>query len=177
MRIAFAVFFVLLLAAPIAVLAHGGATGIVKERMDAMEAVGTSMKTIAGMLRGAVPYNAEAVRAEAVKIAGHGGDRLTELFPDGSTDAPSEATAAIWENWEAFRDLAQRLADYANALADAADNENAGHMMGQGMAVRPGTMAGGGPTAEMLAAMPPQAAFGHLAQTCKDCHRDFRAER
>ena len=38
-----------------------------------------------------------------------------------------------------------------------------------------GMMGGaGGPTREMLAQMPPDAAFMHLADTCAACHQDFR---
>ena len=46
-------------------------------------------------------------------------------------------------------------------------------MMGQGQ----GMMAGGGPDAEALAAMPPDAAFMHTAQTCSACHSKFRVKK
>ncbi|UUX51613.1 cytochrome c [Nisaea acidiphila] len=162
---------VLSLAAGLAA-AHSGASGVVKERMEAMEAIGAAMKSLAGMLRGATGYDADAVRNAAAKISAHGGEKLTGLFPKDSIDGPSEATPAIWDDWERFSILARRLSEYADALGAAAENERAGHMMG-----RTGMMSGTGPSAEMLAAMPPEAAFGHLAQTCKDCHRAFRANR
>jgi cytochrome c556 len=43
-------------------LAHGGATGIVKERMDLMASVGKSMKTITEMFQGDKLFDPEAVR-------------------------------------------------------------------------------------------------------------------
>lgn len=75
--------------------AHGGATGIVKERMDLMASVGKSMKTVTEMFQSAKPYNAEQVSAAARLIGTHGGEQTTKLFPEGSINGPSEALPAI----------------------------------------------------------------------------------
>ncbi|MCP4407303.1 MAG: cytochrome c, partial [Gammaproteobacteria bacterium] len=49
-------------------IAHGGATAIVKERMDAMSAISKAMKTISQMMQGKEPYDAAAVRLNAATI-------------------------------------------------------------------------------------------------------------
>ena len=98
------------------------------------------------------------------------------------------------------------MVDYSDALAKAAENpggpddasESGGYGMGQGemmgrgqgmmMGQARGSMMGGGqgmmmggrggvgPDPEHLAQMPPQAAFMHLADTCNECHTQFRVE-
>lgn len=171
-------------------VAHVGATGVVKERMDLMMEIGDATKAIADMLRGTQPYDAERMRAMARRIEGHGGEAMTRLFPDGSLDHPSEALPAIWTEWERFERLADLMADQAGALARAADNPRGpmqqgggmtsgmtGGMTGGGMMSGSGMMGGGGPSPEDLAAMPPDAAFRHLAQTCSACHESYREEQ
>lgn len=164
--------------------AHVGATGVVEERMDLMKSVGDAMKELTAMMRGRQPYDTDRVRDLAGEIADHGGRSVTDLFPEGSLDHPTEALPAIWSDWDRFSDLAGRMSSYADALVEAADNPRmpgwvpgAGGqgMMGQGM-MRQGMMMGrgAGPRPEHLAEMPPDAAFFHLADTCSACHQDFR---
>lgn len=143
-----------------AAFAHSGATGVVKERMDQMKAVAASMKTIGGMIKGATAYDAESVSAEAAKIAGHGGEALTRLFPEGSTMHPSEARAEIWTDWDRFSAIADDLAIYADALSKGAGNDR-------------GVSAGGAD----LAAMSPDELFMKVAGTCSACHEDFRLKK
>ena len=95
------------------VYAHRGATGIVKKRMDAITALGSAMKALTAMMRGKHAYNAERVKASAKTIAGHGGESLTSLFPEGSLKPPSRANPAIWADWDGFSALATQLAVYA----------------------------------------------------------------
>lgn len=73
------------------VFAHSGATGIVKERMDSMSAMGKTVKGLAAMMRGDVDYDANAVRNGAATIRSHAGNALTRLFPKGSLGHKSEA--------------------------------------------------------------------------------------
>lgn len=180
-----------LLFATAGVFGHGGATGIVKERMDLMGVIGDAMKTLTAMMRGKEPYDAARVRSNARAIAEHGGKRLRDLFPEGSLDHPSEALPAIWTDWERFSALSEQLSGYARALDSAADNERSpahGDMVARGSLMGAGTMepatlmsagmmAAGDPTPEQLAGMSPDAAFMHLTQTCAACHEDFRKEK
>ena len=113
-KIAFLMIAGLLLAA------HGGATGIVKQRMDLMVDVGRAMKTIRDGLRRSRP---DAVRDAARRMAGHA-RQMPTLFPDGSFHPPSEAMPAISADRAAFDALAARLAVLAEevvANASASD--------------------------------------------------------
>lgn len=78
-----------------AALAHSGATGVVKERMDAMDEMGEAMKRLTPMMRGQAEYDPEVVRDAADTMIGHAGAQMTELFPEGSNGQPSEALDAI----------------------------------------------------------------------------------
>ena len=116
------------LASIVAAYAHGGATGIVKERMEAM---GTMSDV---------------------------GEALTGLFPEGSGGEPSEAKAEVWSNWDEFSALAAQLETLSEGLGLAADNglmsgsggQAQGGMMGggTGMMGSANTMMGG--TAPMM---------------------------
>lgn len=70
---------------------HGKATGVVKERMESMVALRDAAKALGGMMKGATPYDAEAVRAHATTIRQHAGEALTARFPEGTGGKPSEA--------------------------------------------------------------------------------------
>ena len=174
------------LAGTVSVLAHGGATGIVKERMDDMSAMGDVVKELSDMFRKG-QYDPEAVKAGAAIIKQHSGERLLELFPEGSEGAPSEAKSAIWTDWDAFASLAENLSVLATALEKKAedpegDMPDAGGMMGSGM--MGGSMMGGArmpgsgmPDDAMMARMPVEAIFNMTAQTCGSCHSKFRLEK
>ncbi len=130
--------------------AHEGATGIVKERMDAMKSLGDAMKRLAAMMKGEAAYDGYAIARDADLLARHGGEAMTKLFPAGSTQHPTEALPAIWEDWSGFEALAREMQTAAAALGQAAQ-------------------AGG--------AEPSKAAMRHFrdtARTCKACHDDFR---
>lgn len=127
------------------VLAHGGATGVVKERMELMESMGDAVKALAAMFRGKEPYDAERVRRLAGSIEAHGAEAMTKLFPEGSLDHPSEALPAIWKEWPRFEALARDTASYAGALREAAGNPRPPHGQAHG-GMTGGAMTGGGMT-------------------------------
>jgi len=175
-------------------LAHGGATGIVKDRMDLMASVGKSMKTITEMFQGDKPFDPETVRIAAAFIGNHGGDQMTRLFPEGSIQGPSESLPAIWQDWEGFSKLADDLTKYAGALAKAADNPR-GPGMGSGIHQGRQGATGSSPMGRRnpmmgqsadgmpmndpaaLARMSPDAAFVRVTQTCSACHTQFRKKQ
>ena len=133
-----------------AALAHEGATGIVKQRMEAMKDIAASMKVVGTMVKGETAFDRDAVGEAARTIKGHA-EAMPAQFPDGSTQHPSEALPAIWRDWDAFTAIAARLAEHAGALADEAA------------------------AAESIDAL--KARFGEVAQTCKACHQDFRVKQ
>ncbi|MEY8119999.1 cytochrome c [Falsihalocynthiibacter sp. BN13B15] len=167
----------------IAAFAHGGAMGIVKERMDAMDAMGKAVKSVAPMMQGTTDYNAETVKQAAALFLQHSGEEMTSLFPEGSGAAPSEAKATVWSDWDEFSELAERLGVAAEGLAKAADN---GLMMGGNTSKSASDMMGGGgmmgasPATNMsvaqIAAMPADQAFTIVSQVCTACHTKYRAE-
>lgn len=97
-----------------AAFAHQGATGIVKERMDAMSELGKSMKALAGAIKAS---DAAEIKTLAQAIEKHGGQSMLEQFPNGSLSKVSEATPAVWQDWEGFSKLAFQLEAQAQSLA------------------------------------------------------------
>ncbi|WP_417689410.1 c-type cytochrome [Roseibium sp.] len=169
----------LLIAGGASVHSHGGAKGIVKERMDAMGMLADAMKSLAPIVRGDVDYDADTVRKGAEALRAHSGDALTRLFPEGSISGPSEAREEIWSEWERFTELSQQLEQFATALAGAADNGLAVGHGGSGMMGQSGMMGKRGATGNpvALADMPVQGLFKMAAQTCSECHREFRIKK
>lgn len=178
-----------LFAAGAVAFAHGGATGIYKERMDAMMAMGKVVEELSRMMRGETSYNSAAVQEGARVIRSHAGEAMTKFFPEGTTDAPSEARPEIWSDWETFAALADQLVVYAEGLEAAAGNgigmmnSPSTSMMGaaqHGMMGTQSSMMGDGTTmmdASQLATMPADGVFNMVAQTCSSCHTKFRLEK
>lgn len=134
----------------VAAVAHEGATGVVKERMEGMEAIGQQVKILVPMLKGTLPYEPAKVEQSAGIIENHAGENLTKLFPEGSVGKPSEAHPDIWEDWSKFSELAMELQSTAGALKTvAANNGSEGDFKG---------------------------ALGTMLKTCKSCHSDFRED-
>lgn len=166
-----------------AVFAHGDASGIVKERMDAMSSMGKVMKRVAVMMRSESPLDADIIRASARTILDHSGTSLTKLFPENSNAKPSEARDDIWSNWDEFNALADRLNTLATGMEAAAGNglmmAGSGSAMMSGMMGKSGMMGGDShmPSPQMLASMPIDGVFNMVAQTCSACHTKFRLEK
>ncbi|MCP4384026.1 MAG: cytochrome c [Hyphomicrobiales bacterium] len=99
-------------------LAHGGATGIVRERMDAMTEMARSAKVLAKLF-GSNSNDPVVIEEAAGVIQRHAGGALLSLFPEDSIKGPSEASPAIWSDWQEFSALALDLRALATALPDA----------------------------------------------------------
>lgn len=103
-------------------LAHNGATGVVLERMNGMTAMRDTVAELAPMMQGTVPYDTFIVSEGASVIAGHAGETMLSLFPEGSLEGVTYARPEIWSDWQDFAALAEELKTYADALAVAAPN-------------------------------------------------------
>ncbi len=182
-----------------AAFAHGGATGIVKERMDLMSNIGKAQKSLAAIFSGKVKYDAQVVREAASIIENHAGSKIPKLFPEEPVTDPSEALPAIWQNWAEFKYISDELEAYAAALKTNAGNDRmdasgqkkasmgSGAMMGQKKtSMMGGTSEGMGTggsaksikeQVEMLTKLPPMASFQKVAQTCSACHTKFRKKK
>ncbi|WP_169714918.1 c-type cytochrome [Thalassospira alkalitolerans] len=140
----------------IAAFAHQGATGVVMKRMDGMEIIGKQVKMMVPMLKGQTAYDPAKVEQAAKKIRNRAGSAFTKLFPHGSNDHPSEAAPEIWDKWNSFSELADKLATTATTLKQVAAKDIA---------------SGNNNDADAF-----QDAFRNMLQTCKSCHQQFRTD-
>ena len=101
---------------PAIAMAHSGATGIVKERMEAMKDVGAVMKELGAMVKGEVDFDAALVAKRDRDLKSRAA-RIPALFPANSIHGPSEALPQIWHNFEAFSQIAADLESAALALS------------------------------------------------------------
>lgn len=128
-----------------AAFAHSGVENeAVKARMDAMSAIGDSMKTIGSMAKGQVPFDTEAARLAVASIAEHAGE-TPALFEANVTDPKSEALPAIWDNFADFTAKAAALEEVALTLSTSIQGSD-----------------DLGP------------ALGALGAACKACHTQYR---
>ena len=108
------------LSSPPAVLAHKGAMGIVKERMDKFKASEKATKRIKQALsRGDIAM----VMAEAEFLVSWASE-MDSYFPENSNQSPSEAKDEIWLQWDDFVDAIQSCENASTALIDAAATED-----------------------------------------------------
>ena len=128
-------------------LAHTGATGVVKERMDGMGAMGKALKSMSQMVRGDLAYDADTMAGYARAIEAHSGEAMLTLFPEGSLDHPTEAKPEIWSDWARFSELSMELKEVAHSLVVAAP---------EGVS---------------------DAALKEITGLCAACHDDFRVEK
>jgi cytochrome c556 len=91
-------------------VAHEGATGVIKERMDRFKQNKEAMKKIKGNLSD----DAALIAQKASEIEAWANE-MVNFFPEGSNQAPSEALPIIWKEFDRFTEL-------ANANAKAAAN-------------------------------------------------------
>lgn len=131
-------------------MAHDGATGTVRERMDAMSVMEKALKGIAAMLAGKAGYSPDRVRILAREIEQLSGSGMTRLFPAGSLQKPSEASPTIWAEPDEFKKLAGELAVRARSLA---------------------ATAGPRPKKEM------KTALKRVAANCAACHKTYRIRK
>ncbi len=167
-------------------IAHEGATGIVKERMDAMSIMGKNIKLLVPMMQGKSTYNAQIVRDAALEIKSHSGETMTELFPKmdmemDMTKNVSKAKSVIWQDWDRFSDLSNQLLILTQGLALAADNGLASKSSASNASPQENaTMMGGAPkadpTLEELAKMPADSVFKLVTNSCAACHTQFRTD-
>jgi cytochrome c556 len=98
-------------------LAHSGATGIVKERMDMFKRSQKNLKAIKSHIRaedyGSLAKLADEIREWAIK--------MPEYFPEGSNIKPSEASPKIWEDFSGFKRAAMKNETATKRLIAAAE--------------------------------------------------------
>jgi cytochrome c556 len=140
---------IIAVSATTAVFAHGGAMGVVKERMDLMSAIGKNMKSVASMVKGDAKFDPTAIEASAKSMAEHS-TKINDLFPKGSLEKPTEALPSIWEDWGRFAQLSKDLETEANKLAEVAISGDKRAIMMQ---------------------------FAQTGKVCSTCHTNFRIKK
>jgi cytochrome c556 len=101
----------------IGALAHSGVrNAAVLARMDSMKVTGDAMKVMGDMAKGTTPFDANAARIAADRIA-HEAARTPDLFMAFETDPKTEAKSAIWDNFEDFTAKAADLETRAIAVS------------------------------------------------------------
>jgi cytochrome c556 len=112
----------------VAALAHNGATGIVKERMDSMKSMANAVKAIKNEL--GANGDAGIIKKHATGIARHAGGAMTAMFPKGSRHGPGQARPEIWVDWATFQRSADRLKADATALGQTPTTDAFKTMLG-----------------------------------------------
>ena len=114
-----------------AALAHEDVKNpVVKTRMMAMKAIGGSMKTLVGMAKGEMAFDAEKANA-AMAVIAEKSAMAAPLFEANETDPESEALPAIWENWDDFVKKMDDLTVASKANMTLADAGSVGAALGQ----------------------------------------------
>ncbi|MFT6877600.1 MAG: cytochrome c556 [Granulosicoccus sp.] len=142
-------------------LAHTGAMGIVKERMDGMSLLGDHSKTVGDMLKGKAAFDLLAVEEAAQAFVTHG-KLIPSLFPDTEDSRESTATEAlpaIWSNWDEFIAIADKFTNDSQSLLTVATGLSTGteNVDDQSRAVR--------------------TVFFKAAKNCSACHERFRLDK
>ena len=124
----------------------------VKERRHLMKDIVRPGAKLGGdMLKGIVPFDAGKAATAMHDISGVP-DKYVTLFPKGTEHgaiADSEAAPKIWDDFDGFKALAQKLKDASlKAEAAAGDGEEAF-----------------------------KSAFGDMTKVCKDCHQTYRVKK
>ena len=99
------------------IMAHDGATGVVKERMDNFKASQSNLKAIAQLIK-LEELDQIAERANSMR---EWGVAIPAAFPEGSGGGVSDAKPAIWENFTDFSALASSHVDALDGLIAAAE--------------------------------------------------------
>lgn len=143
------------------VKAHEGASGIIKQRMDAMKSMGDYAKTVGDMFKGKATFDLSVIRTASQAFIRHG-QTIPAQFPDtpeSRKGSMSEALPAIWDDWQQFTALAEQFTRDSRQLdsviaklqiSDALDNASTRNV---------------------------RAAFFKAVKNCSDCHELFRLER
>ena len=121
------------------------ATEAIKERQKEMEGVRDAMMTLAAIAKNEQPFDAEVVRTNAEKMAGHLA-KTEKLFPEGSGegDVKTWAKPEIWSDRGHFDELMQTTHQAMVDLQSVTEAE----------ALRP--------------------ALGKVGYGCKSCHDLYR---
>lgn len=111
-----------LLAIAGAAIAHGQATGIVRERMDGMVVLKKSLKSLDAQVQSTASLDMAAIGVISDALMAHSGSNLTELFPNDPLPH-TKALPDIWADWDDFSSLSNQLSLKAEELTKLTDKD------------------------------------------------------
>ncbi len=132
-----------------AAFAHKDVSGIIKERMDGMMAMGKALKSVGNMFKGKTEFDATKIGAASDIVLEHASG-IEKLFPDTKESREgkgSEALPIVWSKRDEFLAIAKELEKRAaelKAVAASGDKNKT------------------------------RASFANLAKSCSSCHADYR---
>jgi cytochrome c556 len=122
-----------------------GTAGLVEYRSRVMEGAQRHLRAAASIVNDGVELPAHlAEHARALQAFSR---MIPEMFPAGSHGAGSDASPEIWQRWEGFTALAQRLGKNAAVLEETAMDDKRR-----------------------------KQAYTDVLETCRACHREFRKQ-
>ena len=120
----------------------------IKYRKAALTVMGAHFGRIGAVVKGASPYNAAEVQANAAVV-----EMMSKLpfdaFGAGTDKGETRAKPEIWTNTDKFKASADQMQKAVLTLSNAARSGNPDQL---------------------------KAAFGDVGKTCKACHDEFRKE-
>lgn len=150
MKIAISVFIILVIAATSIAYSHSGATGIVKERMDAMKTMSDQSKLVGNMFKGKTEFNRTVIE-DAAEVFSQHGLTMKGLFPDTKESRnghKTEALPRIWTEWENFSEKVDEFIALNNELKKTLTTTDNNRDL--------------------------KKAFFQTAKSCRGCHKRFR---
>jgi len=118
---------------------------VIEQRQKLMKSNSASAKAINGAAKS---KDYATIETKAKVIMGNA-DKIVGLFPKGSTEGKTRATAKIWDNFDKFSENPKKLKQAASDIAAAA-------------------------AAKDDAAI--QTKVKELGNVCSSCHKEFRAK-
>ena len=125
---------------------HEHATGVVRERMELMTSMGQRMLASSKRLRANKDLDSVADDARAIRELA---PKIPRLFPPGSTQFPTAAKPAMWQDWDDFSAKAKSLEMESEKLMNISTRD--------GDALR--------------------AQFRAVAFSCDGCHEKYRVPK
>ena len=133
----------------LAAFATGGESDVLKDRKQAMKALGTTMGVIAPVLKGGDMPDIKVLQGQAA-VMHTSLVVIGQSFPEGSDSQDSEASPKIWEDPEGWAEKLGELNSAVDEFTAALEMEDQ----------------------DMI-----KEAMGKYASTCKSCHEAYRIEK
>ncbi|MCY0964017.1 c-type cytochrome [Parathalassolituus penaei] len=158
---------------PALAFAHGGATGVVHDRMHEMKDMKAAMKELKPIVAGSTDYNADTVKAQAQRLVKASGEHMLTLYPEGTFTKPSEAKPLVREDWKTFSQWANDMERVGKAMDNNASNGLGKATLSKAdiAKLRVADM-----TDSQLQSMSVADLYQVAGSTCSSCHKRFKKD-